>query len=403
MTSLKNDMLLEKGNWEENLYERLSQLIKENSNLNAKTNNHQKPYAVFDWDNTSIINDIGNATFTYQIMNLAFKMTPEVFDRVIRTNVPNKVFSSECNNNDGKTITIDKIAKDLLSDYTILFNTYEGMKGNKPLEEVKQFDEYKDFCAKLRYLYIAIGRSFDRGVSPLWVTYFYAGMTSEEVQKLSEKAIDYALHDKLVYEKWTSPKSLSGNAGQVSVTFKRGIRSVKEMQNLYQILMQNGIDVYICSASYHDVILEYATNKKYGYNLPKSHIFGMRLLKDETGMILPEFDMTYVQTQGEGKTSTIKNLIAVNHNNMDPILVAGDSDGDYSMLKDFKQMKVGIIFNLLHSSNTDIGRLAVEAMATYGKKDEIYFLQGRDENKGILLKGRETIKLEQGKCELLVK
>lgn len=102
-------------------------------------------------------------------------------------------------------------------------------------------------------------------------------MTSEEVQALSEKSIDQALQDKLTSETWESPEGLKGESGQITVTFKRGVRSVKEMQNLYKTLMANGIDVYICSASYIDVIIPYASNSKYGYNIPKENVTAMRL------------------------------------------------------------------------------------------------------------------------------
>ena len=391
---------LEKGVWEDKLYTRLAQVIKDNGNTSSNYDENKKPYAVFDWDNTTVINDIGEATFTYQIENLAFKMTPEEFDQAVRTNLPSEDFSEEHNNKDGQPVNIDKIATDLLSDYTVLYNSYSGMQGDQSLEEVKKTDEYQDFAAKLRYLYEAVGDTFSSDISYPWVTYLYSGMTSEEVQALAEQSIDQALQDKLTSETWESPENLKGEAGQVSVTFKRGVRSVKEMQNLYKTLMANGIDVYICSASYIDVIIPYASNSKYGYNIPKENVTAMRLKKDDQGIIQPEYDSNYAQTQGEGKTETIKKLIAVNHGGQDPILIAGDSNGDYAMLKDFPNLQMGIIFNLLRDPSKGIGLLATQAIDTYGQEDELYFLQGRDENKGVLLPGRETIQLDSSKAQL---
>ncbi|MBP2621342.1 haloacid dehalogenase-like hydrolase [Streptococcus panodentis] len=391
---------LEQGAWEDKLYSRLSKLIEDNGKGSAAYQADKKPYAVFDWDNTSVINDIGEATFTYQIENLAFKMTPEEFNQAVRTNLPADDFAGEYNNKDGQPVNIDRIAQDLLNDYAVLYDSYSGMNGNQPLEAVRKTNEYQDFAAKLRYLYEAIGDTFSSDISYPWVTYLYAGMTSEEVQALAEKSIDQALTDELTSETWESPADLKGQAGQVSVTFKRGVRSVKEMQNLYQTLMSQGIDVYICSASYIDVIIPYASNSKYGYNIPKDHITAMRLEKDSDGIIQPEYDSRYAQTQGEGKTETIKKLIAVNHGNQDPILIAGDSNGDYAMLKDFPQLQMGIIFNLLRDPSKGIGLLATQAIETYGREDELYYLQGRDENKGVLLKGRETIKLDGTEAQL---
>ena len=83
----KEDQVLNRGQWEDKLYKKLSNVIKDNGKSSSKYNESAKPYAVFDWDNTTVINDIGEATFTYQIENLDFKMTPEELDKAIRTNI----------------------------------------------------------------------------------------------------------------------------------------------------------------------------------------------------------------------------------------------------------------------------------------------------------------------------
>lgn len=393
---------LARGVWEDKLYDRLVKLIKENGKGSVGYDANNKPYAVFDWDNTTIINDIGEATFTYQIANLEFKMTPEQFNNAIRKNLPSDDFGDSWNNKDGGKVNIDKIAKDLLSDYTYIYNNYKGMKGTESLEKIKETDQYKDFSAKLRYLYEAVGDSFSSDISYPWVTYLFTGFKSEEIHQLTEKSIDHSLKDELKYETWESPATLKGEAGQVSVKFKRGVRSVVEMQNLYKTLMENGIDVYVCSASYYDVIVPYATNAKYGYNVPLENITAMRLSKDASGVIQTELDSNYAQTQGKGKTETIQKLIATKHGNKAPILIAGDSNGDYAMMTDLK-IQVGIIFNRIRNTEKGIGKLAKDAVESYDKADAVYFLQGRDENKGILLKGRETVLLDKTEAQLLKK
>lgn len=395
--------ILVKGAWDNTLYTRLNQLIAQHGNTNPNYRFENRPYVVFDWDNTTIINDIGEATFTYQIENLAFKMTPEQFNVAIRKNLPTDNFGSSWNNKAGQAVNIDLIAQDLLKSYTYLYNNYVGMKGKQSLQTIKQTAQYQDFSAKLRYLYEAVGDSFSSDISYPWVTYLYAGFTSDEVVKLTEKAIDAGLKDNLKYITWTSPESLKGKAGQISVKFKSGIRSVPEMQDLYNKLQAHGIEVYVCSASYMDVIVAYATNPKYGYNVPRENVTAMMLAKDTKGVIQSELDARYSQTQGKGKTETILKLIAPKHKNQEPLLVAGDSNGDYAMMTDFPNMQVGIVFNRIRNTDKGIGFLAKTAVERQGLANPVYYLQGRDENRGVLLPQRETVLLDKEQAELLKK
>lgn len=395
--------ILIKGAWEDQLYAKLNQLIAEHGKASPNYKAENRPYVVFDWDNTTIINDIGEATFTYQIENLAFKMSPQQFNQAIRKNLPTDNFGAAWNNKDGKPVNIDLIAQDLVKSYTYIYQNYSGMAGKKSLAEIKSTPEYQDFSAKLRYLYEAVGDSFSSDISYPWVTYLYAGFTSDEVMQITAKAIDQGVTDPLKYVVWTSPENLKGKAGQVSVKFKSGLRSVPEMQDLYNKLQENGIEVYVCSASYMDVIMEYATNPKYGYNVPKQNVTAMMLKKDKNGVIQAELDSNYSQTQGKGKTETIKKLIAPKHQNQEPLLVAGDSNGDYAMMTDFPKMQVGVVFNRIRSTDKGIGALAKKAVEQYNSPNAVYYLQGRDENRGVIVPQRETVLLDKQQAELLKK
>lgn len=381
---------LERLNWYDNNYKALEKVIEDYGKDSSGYNEKEKPYAVFDWDNTTIMNDVEEALLAYQLTNLEFKMTPEELDEVIKTNIPKDNFSDKCNNKDGKPVNIDSISEDIISDYTYLYNNYEGFKGGKSLEEIKKENEYIDFKAKLRYLYSAIGESFSSDVSYPWVTYLFKGMTSHEVAKLTEKSNDYWLNEKLGTETWTSSESIPGKAGVVSVTFDTGLRTIKEQQNLYKALRDNGIDVYICSASYIDVVKEFATNPKYGYELPEKNIYAMELLKSDDGKIKAELNPEYFQTQGKGKTETINKFLVPIHKK-GPVITGGDSNGDYYMLSDFDDTKVSLIINRCKGGK--IGELCDKAIDTMGKPDERYFLQGRNNNTGEFIQSEKTILL----------
>lgn len=63
------------------------------------------------------------------------------------------------------------------------------------------------------------------------------------------------------------PAALSGQAGVVKTTWENGLRPYREMQNLFKAFQDNGIDVYVCSASFIDVIKEIISNPEIGYNI----------------------------------------------------------------------------------------------------------------------------------------
>ena len=79
---------LEELNWDPDNYKALVNVIKEYGKDSKNYDENQKSYAVFDWDNTTIMNDVEEALLAYQLMNLEFKMMPEELDTVMKTNIP---------------------------------------------------------------------------------------------------------------------------------------------------------------------------------------------------------------------------------------------------------------------------------------------------------------------------
>ncbi len=376
-TTSDGPMLLRKKNWDPTAYLALSKLIKDYGKSNPNYNSNKKPYAVFDWDNTSAFNDVEENTLLYQLENLKFNVTPDKLDEILKKDIPKDSFAVK--NDEGKPINIDLIATDIISDYTYLYNNYEGLKGKESLSKIKGSLQYKDFVVKMRFLYEAIGKTFSPDVSYPWVIYLFTGMNKSEVQKLAEESIDYWESHSVKELHLQSPKELPGKAGIVSLNCYVGLRGIREMQNLYATLMDNGFDVYICSASFVDVVKTFASTPKYGYNIHEDHIIAMELERDKNGIILDEYRKGYDQTQNEGKTKNIKRFL-VSKYGYGPILVGGDSSGDYAMLKDFPDTKIGIIIN--RCKDGKIGELSRVAVQSKGSMKAKYFLQGRNENNG---------------------
>lgn len=390
---------LDKGKWASNTYKAVQQLIDKHGINSASYDHKKKPYAIFDWDNTSIMNDTEEALFIYQIDHLAFKMTPEVFSQVIKTNVPEGPFAEDYKNDAGQLVTLEAISKDLSRDYEYLYNHYKGLKGNLSLEEIRETDQFKDFKAKLFFLYEAIGDTHGTDIGYPWVLYMFSNMTVEEVQELAEKSNDHGLGDNISKVTLSSPKSLAGEAGMVSVSYTSGLRLTPEISNLMNTLRNNGIDVYVVSASMEEVVEVFATYPKYGYNLSKEDVIGMRLEKMD-GKIQPVYQKNWPFTVKKGKTEIIQQEIA-SKRGYGPIFIAGDSNGDYDMMVDFYDMELGLVVNRVSGGN--IGKLAAIASSELEKENPKYVLQGRDEHTGQWIPSESTLKLGKAEKALIMK
>lgn len=382
--------ILDAGKWDPQTKQRLELLIKKHGHQSPGHNAAKPPYAVFDWDQTCIFNDTQEALFRYMIANLLFKATPEEFKAALQKDVPKDNFKADYNNQAGKPVNIDLITEDLERDYRYLYDNYIKNK-KQSLEEIKKTEQFIDFQPKLAYLYEAIGGSFSAEISYPWVLYLFVGLTEAEVAEMAEKSNDAALADSLDTYALTSSRKMPGQAGLISLKgYKRGLRLAPEMSNLMNVLRANGIEVYICSASHEAVVRVFAGQPKYGYNVPPENVIAMKT-KIKDGKYLGEYDNTegYPQTQQAGKTKAIQ-MKLVSKFGYGPILVAGDSQGDYNMSVDFPETEVTLMINRLRAD--DFGRLGLEAVEQKGSPEARYILQGRDENIGQFRPSTATIK-----------
>lgn len=266
------------------------------------------------------------------------------------------------------------------------------------LNDIKQTDEFKDFQAKYAYLYEAIGGTFSADISYPWVLYSFTGMNPQEVADLAEKANDYALKREIATYALSSPDSMAGRAGVISLSgYKDGLRIEPEIANLMSVLRSNGIDIYICSASHQNVVEVFASLPKYTYNVSKDNVLGMRT-KIKDGKFTSEYEDNWPQTQQKGKTEAI-NSVLVSKYGYGPILVCGDSQGDYYMATDFPETQLTLIINRLRTD--DFAKLGIKALEEKGRENSRYVMQGRDENKGEFRPEEATIKMGQQEARLL--
>ncbi|MBV8625112.1 MAG: haloacid dehalogenase-like hydrolase [Herbaspirillum sp.] len=391
------EVALDRAKWAMRNHELVAQMIAEHGRLAPGYQSGKRPYAVFDWDNTSIMNDCEEALLMYQINTLSFKLSPAEFAAIIRQNVPPGPFSKDFKNAAGNVVDLDAICTDLDADYAYLHASYKGLAGSQSLEEVTRSVEFQDFRAKLYYLYEAVNDTHGVNVGYPWVIYFFANMSVAEVSALAEASNDAALGAALSKVKYTSPAERPGRAGVVSVSHFHGIRLCTEVATLMDSLRRNGIDVYVCTASLEDVVAVFATQPKYGYDVARENVIGLRLERNGDRLrnaYLKDWPLTW----GPGKTVAIKQVL-VAQKGYGPIFVAGDSDGDYDMLRDFPETQYGLIVNRM--KNGKIGELSKLAADQISAAKPRFLLQGRQESTGNWLPVETSIKYGKTTPQLL--
>ena len=358
--------VLEPYNWNPRVHYALTELLTDYGNKSKAYDPQCRPYAVFDFDNTTIIDDIAQTLLVYQIENLSFSIAPEDMFEVLTRGV------SDQDRDFGNGWTPRILAEDLSKDYAVLYPLREdpaAMRGT---------DEYKDFRAKLWFLSSNIDMTDpDSPFGCIWITTLLDGMTDQEVRELTRASVDCWMEQGSMWrETWTTPD------GQIEVNVPKGIGLTQEMKSLYHALQRYGFDVYICSASLESVVEAMACDPVYGLGIDEDHVFGIRLAPTPDGRLKAIGDSTYAQTYREGKVQCIKDLIAKDHGGRGPALVAGDSNGDFAMLTSFPDLKVGLIVNCLRTgaiggmTAASIGN--VPDLSLKERHNPLYVVQGRD-------------------------
>lgn len=388
---------VESPNWDPAVKASLNQFMDMYGSRSASYDAGSRPYAVFDFDNTTSILDVEEQLMVWQLDRLAFAIEPDQMESVLRTGIPadKLTLTYGADDGDGRPVQIEAAIKDAAAAYKQL--CAKGLvtkEGREQPAEVRVSPEYKEFTAKMRWLYDAIGDTMDASVSYPWVTYWYTGMTPDEVYALAYESHSFygdpAKGQTWSKGKYVSPADFKSEAGAVSVSYKLGITVSPEMKELYKTLNDNGIDTWVDTASPVDVVraaVDY-------FQVPGvDGIVGMTNKTDAQGRYINSYDYDlHAQTQGVGKSLTIDKVIAPKYNGQGPIFAAMDSQGDFNFCTEYKNTKAVLILNRQRSD--DAGLCA--AVAVWQKKhgitladankngDTLFLLQGRNENTGTL-------------------
>lgn len=369
---------LPEDNWDPAVHAALTKMIAEYGKDSPSYDKECKPYAVFDYDNTTIIGDIALTTMVHQIETMDFLFTPENIYGTLTFCIPDIDRALEYSD-PSISFTARELALDLQKDYALIMERYFDGRESPDLQAMHQSEEYLDFRAKMWGLSLGVDNTFDAATGCVWINTLFDGMTGEDLRLLVRRNLDVATAEKgVTMEDWVSPD------GKMKVSVSKGLHLPEESVHLYNTLRDNGFEVYICSASLEQLVESMACDPQWGLGMDPDHVFGIRLAPSPDGKIRAVGDSTYVQTYREGKTACIKNLIAPAHGGNGPAFVAGDSNGDYSMLTSFPDMKVGLILDVPRSGGiqhlkeeaSTIRNQVLDGTAEY----PVYVVQGRDDS-----------------------
>ncbi len=371
-------------------------------------------YVVFDFDNTTSIFDVEEQLAIYQLQVMAFAFTPEEMPEILATelaqDLENGMDTDLTSYEYGNGSYNDWIA-DITAAYDYLYTTYgpfdaDGLDADAQAT-IQADPMWAEFATKMRAMYDLVYDAESASVAYPWVLYWFTGMTEQEVYDLAYASHSYYGAVETSKETWETAGE-GTKVGPVSYTWTSGTGVSENLVELYRVLDENGIDVWVCSASAIDPIR--AAIDAFGLHDYVTGVIAMARSMDEEGKYVNSYDyetgygwkveegewVKYevalgAQTQGIGKVQAINNVIYPIYG-VGPLAGFMDSTGDFNFCTEYANLKLVINFNRANRKPKDGGGI-ISAVAVYQKDtlgydlaaanangDTLYVLQGREEN-----------------------
>ena len=342
------------GAWTTTNRTRINKLITDRGFTSATFDPTKRPVAAFDWDNTIMKNDIGDATFFWMIKHDKIRQ-PAGLDwattSAALTTDAKAALNAAC---DGLAAAGDALTTSTNTDCAdALFKIYDGLKTPGGLDAWTTSYATTD---KMNFAYA-------------WVAQLTAGSTPDEVRGYARAA--YA-------ENSTAPIDTTQTVG-TSTGLNGYVRVYEEMIDLIGTLQDNGFDVWITTASPQFIVD--AISSEVG--IAPNHVLGIRSVV--TGGVvtsnlqgcgtIADGDNTMI-TFDTGKRCWINKVVfkvpAATQAITNPdatkrqVFAAGDSDTDIAFLKDATDLKLVINRNkgqvMCNALNNYQGKWMVEPM-----------------------------------------
>ncbi|NHN90056.1 haloacid dehalogenase-like hydrolase [Acetobacter conturbans] len=367
----------------------LKKLISDYGTDSPTYNPAYRPYAVFDWDNTCIAGDCEETLLRYVVTHFVFALSPSDFARLVVRDIPDKPLNDVCRTVDNHLVSFPALVEDLVADYTELARSQRTPKMDDPI--------FLSFRSKLQFFYDALCLSYEDDVSCRWIVRLFSGWSREKLEVIAKKSNLWNLAQGIHEEQWVTPDARPGRAGRVSSHVVTGLRLTPEIACLQAALEKNGIDVFICSASLEDIVAVFATDAGFGYGLKRQNIIGMRSVWSD-GRLGSDGIPDWPVTVGKGKVAALHKVVT-DKRGYGPILVCGDSSGDYAMMTAFSDTRHALIVNRCLGGK--IGELSKQAAAEMTDSQPRFLLQGRDANIGEWYPSERGVRLGTEVPELL--
>ncbi len=384
----------------------------------------EAPYAVFDISDASPVFDVQAQIAVYQLQTMAFAISQDKLKTVLATGLK----SADKNLSDlgfGNG-SLNNWITDVSSAYKALWTAYgpfsaEGVS-EEIREEMQEDPQWIEFATKMRAMYSLVFASQSEAVANAWASYWYTGMTEEEIYALASAGIAAFKDREASVETWTSPDSIKSKVGVATCEWKAGIQIPENVSELWNALSRNGIDVWACSAYCTGVTC--AAIDAFGLHDSCTGILGWTNKSDKSGKYQTGFDLetgsgyyanldgswtrmtrpTKARPLGSGIVTAIENVIAPQYGDHGPVAGFMDSSHGFNFCTEFETLKLVICLNDADRAVTDgaglIAEVAVYERDTLGYDlakaveagDTLYLLQGLDKTDGLKFRNSsETI------------
>ena len=335
--------------------EALDAMIDERGVNGAGYDPAHKPVAAFDWDNTTIKNDIGDLTTFWLLAH----------DKILQPPGKSWTLTSPFLTSDGAA-ALTAACGALAAPGQPLPTSTNAACADEILSLYVNGATTGAKAAFLAWNYRTMEPTY------AWAAQLTAGYTPKEVAAFAQQALDAAL---------SAPLDATQKVG--TQTVNAYARVYDQISNLIDVLQKNGFDVWVVSASPQPFVEPFAAK----VNVAADHVLGIRALLDGAGKLtynlqgcgaVPDgtndgagkFMGNSLITYIDGKRCWINKVIfgdktaKAAEQSPDPKLriafAAGDSDTDVSFLRDATAMKLVL--------NRNKKELMCNAYGNYGKK-----------------------------------